>query len=483
MRKPTARSWFGLARRALAWLAGALLLLVAAWVVSNLRDADPLPRPAALALHTPQLADDNNAFFALVGLHAGADREPAAAGQALWRIRMSQAAAPRDMQAAQRAQHAESEALGQRLPSLSGAPSVCHSQSDDCMAPWIAQADALAAHRKAHATLGQRCESLLDQNFEFEERLPPMRSAAEPFAAHAHSASACSRWLLSGAALAWAQKRPADAVMLVVKADRLNRGLLAGSHSLIGQVIALRLARNTLNAITGLALRDPAMATALAPLLAPWPDEVQAARRWMVAEAALAHGMLGDALQTCLSIADDLAPDATSWLQRIEDQFDRFMCRHRIGLHPERTRAALDQRWLRIHAALDRGLPAAIVQLAADSQAADAAGLWGVLSWRNPVGNLLVAVADPGYRSYLARQADVELHREAAALALQAAAVAPAGRAAWTERQAQSQLVRGRLSWDAKGDTLTARTLQQEYAGGAGFNAERDAIRITFPKP
>ena len=38
-------------------------------------------------------------------------------------------------------------------------------------------------------------------------------------------------------------------------------------------------------------------------------------------------------------------------------------------------------------------------------------------------------------------------------------------------------------TWDAEGRTLSARTLQQEYAGGAGFNAERDAIRITFTKP
>ena len=76
-----------MAGRALKWLAGALFLLVAAWVLSNLNDIDPVPRPAVLALPAPRLAEANNAFFALVGLRAQADRDAAVVGRALWRLR------------------------------------------------------------------------------------------------------------------------------------------------------------------------------------------------------------------------------------------------------------------------------------------------------------------------------------------------------------------------------------------------------------
>ena len=473
-----------MAGRALLWLVAALLLLIAAWVLSNLRDIDPVPRPAALALPAPQLAEENNAYFALVGMRAQADREAAVVGRALWRLRRSAPVAPLslpDRQAFAAQQRAEREALGESLAPPKALP--CDASLPDCIGAWIAQADALGAQRQAQAVFGRRCEQLLDEHFEFEELLPATLHGAETGAAHASTANQCSQWLLSGAVLEWTRHRPAQAVALLVQADRLNRALLAGGRSLIGQMIALRATRHTLNAITSLALRDPAMATALAPLLAPWPDSVQAVRRWMVTEAAYGRNMLSLALRECYSVVDVVADDSVSWLEGAKGGLDSFMCRHQIGWHPERTLVANDELWLKRIAALDAGLPAAIESAAADSKVAESEGILGLLSWRNTMGNIVVAIGRHGSDSYVARQADIELHREAAVLALQAAPIAPMERAAWMARQEQSPIAKGRLSWDAAGQTLTARTWQQEYAGPSAFNAERDAIRIAWPKP
>ena len=159
------------------------------------------------------------------------------------------------------------------------------------------------------------------------------------------------------------------------------------------------------------------------------------------------------------------------------------MCRHHIGWHPECTLAALDEMRLHKIAALDAGLPAAIEKAAAERKAAGGEGVMGLLSWRNTMGNIPVGVGRPAFDNYVARQADIELQREATVLALSAMTVAPADRAAWTAGQAQSALTSGRLHWDAAGQILNARTWQQEYAGGAGFNAERDAIQIMLPNP
>lgn len=484
MLRTDARRALRFVARGLAWLTGGVLLLALAWVLSNLRDIEPAPRPAALALPAPQLRDEANAFFALVGLNAGADRDPAVAGRALWRSRLAFAALPHDQRYVKAAGEAmvrsEREALGSGLPSLAGAPLMCDANHSNCAAQWIAQADALAAQRQTHATLGARCEQLLDKSFAFEEKLPPLQSAADPLAPHISGAASCSKWLLGGAVMAWTQQRPGLAVVLLTQADRLNRALLAGSHSLVAQMIALRLARQTLNAVVTLAVRDPALAGALAPLLAPGPDQVQAVRRWIAVEAAFQQGMLREVSRTCLAIDDVVDRDSLSWGERLGGSLNRLVCRHRIGWHPERTQVAFDARWLGLMAALDDGLPAAIGHQAVAAKDA-AASTW--LTWRNPVGNILMVVGEPAYVGYLTRHADLELHRETAALALaaQASGTAPAERSAWLVRQPHSALARGRIEWDAGGLALTARTWQQEYAGAAGFNPERDAIRVALP--
>lgn len=475
--------------RGLKWfvslLALALLLLIAAWLASNWNDAAPQPRPAVLQLPTPSLPDDRNAYFALAGLRAAPDRDPSSAGQALWQQQLARAPQAKGLSVATAADESANgidSALGEPLPSMAGPPLVCDVPMDTCVAQWIDKADALSAQRKEHAMLGQRCERLLEGDLAFDEALAPMRTVAEPMAQHGVGALDCSKWFLSGAVLAWAQQDRARAIALLTKADRMNRALLAGSHSLIGQMIAVRGTRNTFSTISALAVRDPSLSTALMPLLAPLPDQGTSVKRWMVVEAAFQRGSITDiALRS-----DDHAATTAAGGEPSSGGFElhAWLFQRRIGWHPERTAQVIDAQWLRSIRHLDDGIAAAIGAQSSEAADSDRDGLWHGLTWVNPISNVLVNVGRPGYATYLARHADLELHRETVALVINAvsASVPPAERRAWSARQPFSLLARERILWSDDGMLLNARTWQETSVPGIQ-PAPRDAIRIAWPSP
>jgi hypothetical protein len=475
--------------RGLKWfvslLALALLLLIAAWVASNWNDAPPQPRPAALQLPTPSLPDDRNAYFALAGLRAAPDREPSIAGQVLWKEQLARATTTRPSPFTPATDRSASEvdaALGKALPPLAGLPLVCDTPMDTCVAQWIDNADALHQQHKEHALLGQRCERLLDSNFQFDEALAPMRSVAEPMAQHGVGASNCSRWFLSGAVLAWAQQDRARIVALLTQADRMNRTLLNGSHSLIGQMIAVRVTRNTLSTVAALAVRDPSLSAALMPLLAPLPDQAQSVKRWMVVEAAFQRGANAEISQSCLTEPTGI----TSGYEPTTDDnlVGAWLCRHRIGWHPERNAQAIDAHWLRSMRQLDNGLIASIRALTPEGANATDASVFELLTWRNTLGTAVSAIGYSMYGSYLARQADLELQHEATALALKAivAGTPPAQRQVWLREQTVSPLADQRIAWSDDGLVLSARTWQETSVPGTQ-PSPHDAIRITWPFP
>jgi hypothetical protein len=474
--------WFRILNRFVSLLALALLLLIAAWLASNWHDAPPQPRDAALQLPSATLTDDRNAYFALAGLHAAADREPASAGQALWKLLLARATTtrltPPYVASAEQPDSATQAVLGKTLPSIPG----CDTAMADCVAQWIDKPDGLIEQRKAHALLGQRCERLLDGTFEFDEVLAPMTTVAEPLAQHGIGASNCSRWLLGGAVLAWVRRDHASTVALLAKADRMSRALLSGSHSLIGQMIAIRIARNSLGTMAALGVRDPNLSTALMPLLAPLPDQVQSAKRWMVVEAAFNRGVNAEMSravsgQSALIMADGEPTPVVGGL------FE-WLIRHHIGWHPERNEQAIDAFWLRSIRQLDEGLVASIHARATKGANQAEAGMLDLLRWRNTFGNMVFSIGQSGYGGYLARHADLELHREATMLALRSAAggVPAADRHAWLVRQPMSPTTEGRFTWSHDGLVLVARAWQQPFSPGA-YDAKRDAIRITWPSP
>jgi hypothetical protein len=466
-------------------LALALLLLIAAWLASNWHDAPPQPRSAALQLPSPTLPDDRNMYFAFAGLRAAPDRDPSNAGQALWKLQLARAVTTRANPFAPAADASANDvenALGKTLPSMAAKPLACTEHMDACVAQWIDNADALDTQRRDHAVLGQRCERLLDGDLPFEEALAPMRTVAEPLAQHGVGASDCSKWFLSGAVLAWAQRDQARTIALLAKADRMNRALLNGSHSLIGQMIAIRVTRNTLGAVAALAVRDPSLSTALMPLLAPLPDQVQSVKRWMVVEAAFSRGVNAEISAACDGLS--MPPLADNQPASEVGTLPGWLCRHRIGWHPERNAQAIDAFWLRSIRQLDDGVVASIRAHATEGANHPEAGVLDLLTWRNTLGSAVLSIGQSVYGSYLARHADLELHHESTALALKAVAARtpPAQRRVWLAQQALSPLARGRIALSDDGLVLSARTWCEPFGPGA-YDAKRDAIRITWPSP
>ncbi len=466
------QAWRQRLKGAISALVLSLMLLIAAWLVSNWNDVPPQPRPAALNLPSPSVPDARNAYFTLAGIHAAPDRDPSTAGQALWKQGLDHVGktfGDRYVPNHDTPVHDTEPIIGQQLPGMAGPPLVCESQADVCVDAWIDAAEALRVQREAHALFGARCERLLESDFVFDEALPPMRSSAEPFALHASAASACSRWLLSGAVLAWVQKDQHRLGRMLAQADRLNRKLLNASHSLIGQVIAMRLTHNTLDVATSLGVRDPGLTPALASLLEPLPDQVRNIKRWMAVEAAFLRGVISEVEQQPRLSAGEW--DIGHWLTRLH-----------IGWHPERTMQVIDARWLRSIAQLDEGLEATMRAEASAGLGSASGSTWHGLTWVNPVGSMLIDISRPAYADYLARHADLVLHHEVAALAINAAAAGIPGteRRAWTVTQSLSPATRSRITWSDDGLVLTARSWQETNSPGRPVSA-RDEIRVVWP--
>jgi hypothetical protein len=199
----------------------------------------------------------------------------------------------------------------------------------------------------------------------------------------------------------------------------------------------------------------------------------------VVVEAAFTYGVMNQ-----LSDCDDLKPDQDSGpiATALMGPLMGWLCRHRVGLHVQRTRAEMDNRWLPLLHTLQAGVPAAISDMKRLQDAVRDDSVWALLRWRNTFGHLLFSIADANsvYLPYLARQADLELQHELVSLLVQAQAlgVPAAERMAWFEQRAQSPYARGRLTWPS--GSLVARTWQAEFAPAATSDP-RATVRLDWP--
>lgn len=461
-----------------------LLALATAWVGSNSTDIAPRPRPAVLQPPAPSLPDERNAFFALVGLTAEAGRDPASVGRSLWQVNLARAAMSqkdRFTTAGLAGMNQQDEAArGQSLPLPNGAPLFCKDNAGGCVAEWLTQPAALAAQRQEMALLGARCETLVAPGMGFEELLPIPALYAADIAPHVRFALHCSRWWRSGAVLAWQQGQLQQAVALLQRAKQLDAALLAGGRSLVANLVAGSMARDTQATVVALAMRDPSQAALLAPLLlsVSEAEQVAAAKRWIASEAAFQQVTMTE-LAECIDPGVAPVQPSLGWGQRQFQKLERWQCRNRVGFLPERNKALADDAWAGITIALDGGLPAAIKHIDRQSELAVERG-W---QWRNTIGHMLQVVAMPTYKHYFRRAADLPLHSEAAALAMAAAAqrVPAAERAAWSQRQPMSATLRGRLRWDESGQGFTVRTWLED--GSSQPIEPRQAIRFAWPAP
>jgi hypothetical protein len=459
-----------------------LLAVATAWLLSNGSDIAPRPRPAVLQLPAPALPDERNAFFALVGLTAEAGRDPATVGRALWQLNLARAAMPqkdRFTTSGLADINQQYQAIaGQRLPLPNGAPLYCKDGAGGCVADWLAEPVALAAQRQEMALLGARCDALLAPGTGFEERLPSPAHYVADIAPHMSGARQCSNWWRSGAVLAGLQGQPQQTLALLQRAAQLDAVLLAGSHSLVANLVASGMARDTQATVVMLTMRDPSLAPQLTPLLltASKAGQVAAARRWIASESAFQQVAMSE-LAECMD--PDLVPrqPPAGWAERQRQKLEGWQCRNRVGLMPERNKALMDDYWVGASTALDGGLQAAIRHVDEQTALATQRG-W---QWQNTLGHILLDLSAPSYGRYLRQAADLPLHTEAAALALAVAAerVPAAERAAWAQGQPLSATLRERLQWDASGQGFTVRTFAEE--GQTTPLEPRRAIRFAWP--
>jgi len=398
-----------------------LVLLVLAWGLSNspLADSAPRPRPAELEVHVRDIPAERNGFFIQIGLLAPSGEDPAVAGQRLWI-----------------AQHYAPGSGGLALPA--GDLWDCDKGNEECTGLWFRRSSDMAHELAVHAEFVRRCVMLADAP-DYEERLIPWGDGTHLELPQYKTVMACNRVLRASLVLAAGRGQSAAALQAFDRADRLARLQLTGCHSLIGQAIAWAAARRNAQTAAALAAQHPELASALLARLPPLPPEVLSAAPWIAFESGFGQATIDGMEAGCRRAIARKQFDAAA---------DRLWCEYRIGLLPNATKQALDQQWLAIRAVADRGMPAA---LQADASLPDLVPPWAYLHWRNSIGGVLVDVARPQYAQYLAKQADVELLRTAAALALRMSVehVDAARRQTWLDAQSLPAPLRARLSLDA----------------------------------
>lgn len=443
---------------AAAILAAACVVVVLAWLATNLIDIAPRPRPPELAVAQKSLTDERNRFFDLLVLTTERDATGLRrAGIEAWSRLLRQPAAAAD---------ADGRAADRPVPPMSGPPYVCPG-GQQCASHWLRHAAALATQLEKHAELGRRCESVAAR-FEFEELLASPPSIASPVAPHAVGASACIGWFNARSVAAWHEGDLDATVRLLAEADMMSRRLLAGSRSLVGHAVAWRQVRNTWQTAHAIGVADARLWPGLRGLFRPLATGDLHAKRWIPYEADFQHASVDEMLDRC---STDSAEGEAGWLVG-------RMCRWRLGMLPNQSHADIDQGWLRTLRAAGAGEQALLTDLIKAREAAESEGMFEALNWRNTVMRMLFDVGRPMYGQYLARAADVELHRAALSLALDmlAANVPAAERAEWLASRTSGTVLHGRH--ELKGNTLRVVTWQEELHADV---PARDRIQIDLP--
>ena len=442
----------------LAVLALVLAVLVA-WVASNWHDDDARPLPPELALGAPQAGPP--LFFVIQGLLAAPDVQPEQAGRAAWAALHAPAAAASASAAA---------VNSATLPRIKGPPLVCEAPQD-CVKQLTADVAQVAQQLAPHTLLGERCTAAAADARYADER-PPAISLSAPFHSLAGLTS-CGAWFKGQAVLAAARGDREAALQRLRAGMQLAQGVIAGGSMLITTVVAGTVVRGQYEAVAAVAALQPTWAADLTPLAAPLPASALQPQRWVLTEAAFVRGTFDQMLRDC---ADPRGPGLNLGG---DDWALRLACRSGIGLLPNATRQALDGQWLATFNTASQGL-GPMVDAAIERRRSHAPPAQPAWAWRNTLGQALIAAAEPSLDSYAARQADVDLHRQALALALAATSqrVPLAGRDAWLARQTLDARTRSRIGWQDQGATLVARPWVAEL----GADASRSPpIRLAVP--
>ena len=429
-----------LALKSLGLLSVGLMALVSAWAAFNNRwiDAAPQPVPERLRLATPTVAADSNLFFAFIGLDDPGP--PLQAGQVRWAA----------------FQEGDGSSQPASVPWNHLAPMGCGQDEQACVEQWVSQAQALSVQLQVDKVRGERCAALAAPGLLFEELLTGdtyQTAVNATLSAHTTAANGCVRWLLASAVVAADRGLDAESFGRLDQADRLMRLQLVGSQTLISNAIAWRAARLQWQTVAALVARHPAWfgphADRLTALLRPLPEQALNAQRWIAAESAFGRMAL-------LSIADECKatrPDVDEGMNSLERILS---CNLGVGYMPQTTVQAADQLWLERLAQNDSNAKQSPAQTRFIEPKVD--GGW---RWKNTIGHILISVSQPSWNGYAQKQADVELLRQAAAIAVQMAGIPSGQREAWLKAQPIDAALRQRIRLSGDG-VLLARSWQEK---------------------
>jgi hypothetical protein len=457
--RPTVQRWL---RRVALSLAAGVVSVALLWLVFNLRDARPQPRPPLLVAGggPPGLP----LFYALQGVPFPSQGEPEAAGRALW----AQLHQPGGLQAVER---------WPRLPRVVGRPLQCR-VAQDCAVALVADTEARPADIEAQlapvAALGERCVAAL-ADARYLEALAP-RLDARTLLPSALPAAQCNLWFKGQALLATLQDDRESALRRLAQGQLLATATLSGSRMLTSTLAGVQLVAEQWQAVAAVAALQPAWAAELRPLAAALPARALDLRRWAVTESTMVNATAAELFERCargeaLDVGIGVLP---RWLPHA--------CRFRVGLLREATLQALDARWAALLERLSRPSDEPLDALLSPRLAVRELSQPAPPAWRNTLGQMLLARLQPDLEPALLRLADLELHRQVLALALaaQAQRVALPSRAAWLAQQPLPARLKGRIGWSDGGTVLQGQPWSAERGGDPVHAAP---VRVPVPAP
>lgn len=381
------------------WLGASLLLLVLAWVLSNVYDEDPLPLAPQLKEAPVTLAPRENAYFGLIGLWSP-DEDYIDAGFAQWddaQLWITQ------HPTRERGPHEAMPPVdGDRRAALDKAPAFATCERHKpCFTHWDAKPQVVMAAADAREQTLERCTELAALR---HEEVPGVPDYASPLMSSSGLAE-CMRVLQADTLIAWRQARPDDALRSLFAAHRLAVQALQGSRTLVTHMIAARYLGITYEWAAHMAAEQPERIERLAPIAAPLPPQALDMRRAFRYEAALERAAASLMRESChggmsqrtsfpvhvarIGACDGLLP---------------------LAFHAEQTRNDRQPVWVAFMEALGKPAPAGLEW--ARAQPEPPTQWWRRLAWRNTGWRYLqLEQSMRANATYLARNYDLELQR------------------------------------------------------------------------
>lgn len=388
------------------WMGGVIVLIMLAWVLSNIYDEDPLPLAPQLKEVPVTLAPHDNAYFGLIGLWSP-DDDYIDAGLAQWdeaqRWLAEHPVRERAPDAAMPPYDADRREALDKAPAFT----TCE-RHKPCFTLWDAKPQVVMAAADAREQTLERCTALAVLRHEEEPGVPDFIAplmGGQPLAE-------CMKVLQADALIAWRQARPEDALRSLAASHRLAVQALQGSRTLLTHMIAVRYLGLTYEWAAHMASERPQWIGRLSAIAAPLPPQALDMRRAFRYEAALERASAGLMRDSCHSGLSQKTSFGV-YLLRIGICDGAFP----LAFHAEQTRNERQPVWVAFMEALDKPAPAGLEWARAQPEPPTA--WWRRLAWRNTGTRYLqLEQSVRGHASYLARGYDIELQRLALAAAL-----------------------------------------------------------------